>query len=399
MSKAKKEYEIKKNLRRLKAIRGFGTELISIYVPPDFQISDEVSKLKDEKSQSSNIKSKTTRLNVQNAIEKIIQYLKTYKRPPENGFAIFCGNISKLQDKSNIELFVIEPLGPIKSNIYRCDSNFLLEPIESQLESTEKYVILIMDGRDAMVGLLKGTQFSVERRIHSLAHGKVHKGGQSAARYERIRLDSIDHYYQKVGDYVNELFEKNDFKVSGLIIGGPGPTKENFVRAKSLNYQVKILGSFDTGYIDENVGMRELLNKAKELLAEQRIIKEQKIIGRLKSELAREGNAATGYKDVKKALESYKVDILIISEDSDIHKIRYKCNTCNKELELLEYGNERQIKHECGGYLEVVEDLDIIDEVVKKADKLQTTILFVSSESQYGKELLLGFGGIAALLK
>lgn len=399
MSKAKSEYEIKKNMRKLKAIKGFGTELISIYVPPDFQISDEVSKLKEEKNQSSNIKSKTTRVNVQNAIEKIIQYLKVYRKPPKSGFAIFCGNVSRLQDKPNIELFAIEPSEPIKSNIYRCDSNFLLEPIESQLESTEKYVILIMDGRDAIIGILKGTHFSVERRIHSLAHQKVHKGGQSAARYERIRLSSIEYYYRKTGDHINEIFEKNNFKINGLIVGGPGPAKENFVRAKTLNYQVKVLGVFDTGYTDENVGMRELLDKAKDLLAEQKIIKEQKMMGRLKSEIARGGNAATGYKDVKRALEDYRIDTLIISEDADIHKIEYKCNTCNKELEVLEQGNERQIKHGCGGYLEIMEDLDIIDEIVQKADKLDMNIFFISSESQYGKELLLGFGGVAAILK
>ena len=74
----KQEYDIKKELKRLASIRGAGTELISIYVPPDFQISEEIAKLRDEHSQSSNIKSKTTKLNVQGAIEKIIQYLKLY---------------------------------------------------------------------------------------------------------------------------------------------------------------------------------------------------------------------------------------------------------------------------------------------------------------------------------
>ncbi len=399
MSEAKKEYDLKKKLRKLKGIKGFGTELISIYIPPDFQIFDEIAKLREEKNQSSNIKSKTTRLNVQNSIEKIMQYLKLYKRPPKNGLIVFCGNISKMQDKSNIAIFTMEPPVPIKTNIYRCDSNFLLEPIESQLESNEKYVILIMDGRDSIVGMLRGTHFMVERRMHSLAHQKIHKGGQSAARFERIRLDSIEHYHQRIGDAINELFERYNFKISGLIIGGPGPAKESFVRSKALNYQVKILGVFDTGYTDENVGIRELLDKANDLLSEQKIIKEQRIIGKLKSELARGGDAVTGYKKVKKALENYTVATVIISEDAEIHKIKYKCSTCNEELEVLEEGNERRERHECGGYLDIMEDLDIIDEIVQMADKLEINIFFISSESQYGKELLLGFAGIAALLK
>ena len=92
----KNEYDIKKELKRLSSIKGSGTELISIYVPPDFQISDEIAKLKEEHGQASNIKSKTTKQNVQGAIEKIIQYLKLYKTPPKNGLIVFCGNISSI---------------------------------------------------------------------------------------------------------------------------------------------------------------------------------------------------------------------------------------------------------------------------------------------------------------
>jgi peptide chain release factor 1, archaeal and eukaryotic forms len=399
MSDTTKEYEMKKSLKKLRSIRGYGTELISIYVPPDFQISDEVNKLREEKNQSSNIKSKTTRQNVQNAIEKIVQYLKLYNRPPKNGIAVFCGNISKMQDKPDIRLFSIEPPVQIKANIYRCDSNFLLSPIEALFETTELYGILIMDGRDAIIGMLRGTQFFMEKKVHSFAHQKVNKGGQSQARFERIRVDSIEHYYQSIGGAVNEMFEKNSFKISGLIVGGPGPTKENFVKSKNLNYQIKVLGVFDTGYTDENVGMRELLEHAKELLSEQSIIKEQKLIGRLKSEIARNGNAATGYQHVKSALENGKVETLIISEDAEIYKVKYKCNTCGKEIERIIQGDPIEEKHDCGGYLQIVESVDVVEELVEMADKGGVGIHFISSEGEYGKELLLGFGGIAALLR
>ena len=39
----KNEYDIKKELKRLRSVRGSGTELISIYVPPNFQISEEMN--------------------------------------------------------------------------------------------------------------------------------------------------------------------------------------------------------------------------------------------------------------------------------------------------------------------------------------------------------------------
>lgn len=52
------DYSIMKEIKRLRSIRGSGTELISVYVPAGFQINEEISKLREEYSQSSNIKSR-----------------------------------------------------------------------------------------------------------------------------------------------------------------------------------------------------------------------------------------------------------------------------------------------------------------------------------------------------
>jgi peptide subunit release factor 1 (eRF1) len=116
--------------------------------------------------------------NVQGAIDKIIQYLKLYRNPPPNGLAVFCGNISKEQAKADIELFSIEPPEPIKVNIYRCDSSFLLEPLQQILDIKEVYCLIVMDGREATIATLRGSHVMVEKKIRSFAHAKVRKGGQ-----------------------------------------------------------------------------------------------------------------------------------------------------------------------------------------------------------------------------
>ncbi|MCL5099694.1 MAG: peptide chain release factor aRF-1 [Candidatus Marsarchaeota archaeon] len=395
----KQEYEVKRELKRLSSIKGAGTELISVYIPPGFLISDEIAKLRDEHGQASNIKSKTTRLNVQGALEKIMQYLKLYKTPPKNGLAIFCGNISKEQAKPDIELFSMEPPQPIKANIYRCDSSFLLEPIERMMEAKDIYGIVLLDGREATVAMLKGTQFVVEKKLRSFAHQKVHKGGQSAARYDRAREESIDDYYKVVGDTINDMFAKYEFKPKGLIVGGPGPTKDNFVRAKVLNYQIKVLGVFDTGYTDENEGARELLEHAKDLLSEQAVTQERNVMEKFMSEVARNGLAVSGYEKVKAALMSNNVSKLIISDDAELYEVSYKCSNCGAELSEIERGNERKTHHDCGGSLAIVSDKDAIELLIELADKNGVDVVFVSSDSQYGKQLLLGFGGVAAMLK
>lgn len=396
----RKEYEIRKEMNRLSSVKGSGTELISIYVPPNFSLSDEINKLKEEYNQSGNIKSKATRLNVQGAIDKIIQYLRLFKKLPDNGIAVFCGNISKEQAKPNIELFSIEPMEPIKANIYRCDSSFLLEPLEVILEAKDIYCLVVLDGREATIAILKGTHVTVEDKLHSFAHAKVHKGGQSANRYQRGTEESINDFYKSISDSINAIFEKYNFKIKGLIVGGPGPSKENFVKAKHLNYQIKILGVFDTGYTDEHMGINELLEKSKELLVEQSVIQERKLMERFLREVSNKGLAASGYENVKKVLLSNNVSILLISEDYELSKVYYKCSLCNAEIERFEEGFESMsLQHSCGGKLEEQKREDAIEELLNIAERNNVEVEFISGESQYGKELLLGFHGIAAILK
>ncbi len=397
--KMKNEYSIKRELKRLASVHGAGTELISFYVPPGFNIADAIAKLRDEHSQSGNIKSKTTRLNVQGALEKIMQYLKLYRTPPKNGIVVFCGNISSVQAKPDIELFSMEPPQPVKSNIYRCDSQFLLEPILSMMEAKDMYALLVMDGREATIAVLKGTSIMVEKKIRSFAHAKVRKGGQSAGRYERAINESINDYYKSVADSVNSVFEKYSYKISGLVVGGPGPTKDNFVKSKNLNYQIKVLGVFDTGYTDESMGINELLERSKEVLTEQAAIKERRVMERFLTEVSRNGLAASGYDKVKNALMNNNVSLLIISEDAEFSEVRYRCSTCGAEIVAVEQGNSRQTRHSEGGALQVVDEKDAIEQLIELADRAGVEVVFISANSQYGNELLLGFGGVAAMLK
>lgn len=96
----KKEYEVLREIKRLRSVRGSGTELISVYIPAGHQLSDETSKLRQEHSQSGNIKSKSTRTNVQSALDKILQYLKLYRETPKNGIAVFAGTYPRTRARS-----------------------------------------------------------------------------------------------------------------------------------------------------------------------------------------------------------------------------------------------------------------------------------------------------------
>ena len=173
--------ELKKQLEVLRSMKGTGTELISVYMPPGYAVHEVANKLREEAGQASNIKSKSTRKNVTDALERILQHLKLYRQAPENGMAIFCGNVSENPARTDIELYTVFPHEKINVQLYRCDSRFFLEPLERLLDVKDSYGLLVMDGREATLAVLRGTNVQIVRKLNSTAHAKIRKGGQCLA--------------------------------------------------------------------------------------------------------------------------------------------------------------------------------------------------------------------------
>ena len=143
-------------VEQLELYKGRATELISVYIPAGQNIYTVADQLEAEKSTAKNIKSTSTRKNVGNALDKITRQLKEYKKTPENGLAIFCGNISKVEGQDDLRLWDVETPMPIKTRMYRCDKEFILEPLKEMLEVTEVFGLLVMDRKEATIGILEG---------------------------------------------------------------------------------------------------------------------------------------------------------------------------------------------------------------------------------------------------
>ncbi len=209
-------YELKKQLKKLSEMKGNGTELVSVYIPAGYPIHETANKLREEINQAGNIKSKTTRNNVIDALERIIAQLKMYKQTPPNGMVVFAGNISKVQ-KTTIELFSLEPLQPLNISVYKCDSHFFLEPLQRMLETTDSYGLVVMDGREATIAILKGTQTIIVKKLNSMAHAKIRKGGQCLATGTLLVTNT------------GEIIDIQNFKTNSKIIG------LNFQTSKTAN--------------------------------------------------------------------------------------------------------------------------------------------------------------------
>ena len=160
------------------------------------------------------------------AIDKILQYLKLYRETPKNGLVVFAGNISDDQSKNDIQLFSMEPPEPMKVNIYRCDSTFLPRPDRGDDRNKGSLCAPRVDGRDAIVATLKGTHIRVIHKLHSMAHAKMSKGGQSAARFARARGEDIKEYYKRIGEVINQLFPAGGVQDKGTTVRRPGPERK-----------------------------------------------------------------------------------------------------------------------------------------------------------------------------
>jgi len=397
-----RKYEFKVALEKVKELQGKGTELISLYVPPTRQISDVTNYLKGEYSQSSNIKSSSTRKNVQSAISSILARLRAYKRTPENGIVFFIGHRKVGADQTRMIQFVLEPPDPVPTFLYRCDSQFFTEPLDGMLLDKNVYGLIVIDRSEATIGFLRGKHIELIRNIESQVPSKHRMGGQSARRFERLIEIAAHEFFKKIANLSNEAF-LSEKDLQGVLIGGPGPTKDYFMKEEYLHHELqkKVLDVFDTGYTDE-YGLREMVEKARQTLSNIDLMREKNLIQRLLEEIRRAdgGLAAYGEENVKQALAAGAVDSLLVSEDLRKLKVDFKCPKCGFEKELILTTTPDEMKcDKCGEDMEVIKEEDLVTQLFRQAESVNTKLELISGESEEGELLKKAFGGLAAILR
>ena len=406
-------FRIKKTLSTLASKEGSHTELITLYVPPGKQISDALNLLREEYGTATNIKSNVTRKNVLDAITKAQQKLKLFKDPGEKGIVIFCGALPQEgggPGTERMEAFVIVPPDPIRIFLYRCDSRFHTEHLQELLREKETYGILLIDASNATIATLMGKRLDIVRQMHSGVSGKTRAGGQSARRYERLRDMQLNEYFNRVAKHADEIFLPID-NLKGIIIGGPGPTKYDFEKGDHLNYMLKnkIIDTIDTAYVEEQ-GVKEVVEKAPEIMRKVRYIEEKQIMQKFLYEVGHDTGLITyGEGEVRKALQAGMVRTLIISESLDMRRVTIKCSACGyQEQETVKTPAMQTFEQSLVGKpcpnckapsLGVVEKQDVIDDLAQLAEMSNTDVEVISSESEDGQMLKNAFGGIAAILR
>jgi len=314
---AVQRFKLRKFVHELEKHRGRHTELVSVYIPADYDMNKIINHLAQEQGTASNIKSTSTRKNVTDALEKMIQHLRLYKKTPLHGLAAFSGNVAEKEGQSDVQVWSIEPATPLNLRLYRCEKEFILEPLQEMLEAKETYGLVVMDRRDATLAILKGKSIIPLAKTHSQVPGKFRAGGQSAQRFGRLREGAAKEHYSKVGEYMKEQFLNKELK--GIIVGGPGPTKYEFVDGNYITNEVKkkIVAIKDLTYTDE-FGLQELVDMSQDVLAQEEIADEKAAMNKFFELLnTKPGIVSYGLKQVLENIKMGMVDTVLISEDLD----------------------------------------------------------------------------------
>jgi peptide chain release factor subunit 1 len=395
-------------LEQLENLQGRGTELVSVYVPPGKQVSEVMNDLRNEWGTAVNIKSKTTRKNVQDALTKVMERLKLFKSIPPTGLVIFAGNIASNQlGVGDMQTFVIVPPEPITIYYYRCEHQFMLEPLFNMLMAKDVYGLVVIDSKEAAFGFLKGNRTEIIKEYSSGVQGKTRAGGQSSRRYERLRDMHLNEWYIRLGGYFTEHF-RNVPGLKGMIVGGPGPTKEDFLNGNYLHYELKdkVLATIDTGYTGPE-GIKELVNRSRDIMKDARYYEERKNVQEFLKHLGVDDGLATyGEQEIFQAIKGQNVQLLLISEDVRRTVYKLKCKACG-HVENKVVDNDKAADFEanlssfkclkCSGEVEVLEKKDLIEALIEMAAVANIRAELISGNTEEGDMLTRSFGGIAAV--
>jgi peptide chain release factor subunit 1 len=267
--------------------------------------------------------------------------LKEYKKTPEKGLAVFAGNIAEDESNTDIQVWEIEPPEPVGVRLYRCDKEFVLEPLEEMTEVDEIYGLLVMDRKEATIGQLVGKRIEMLQNMSSGIPSKVRAGGQSSQRFHRITEGLTKDFYKRIAEEMKKCFFENP-KLKGILIGGPIPTKDEFIDGEYMTTQLreKVIGVKDQGDTSES-GLHELVGLSQDLLANQEIIHEQNVLEKFFNNLGKHPEM-TPYKEeeLMKALKYGAVDILIVSKKypkakaKELRKIAEQMGTTIEEVSV-----------------------------------------------------------------
>lgn len=276
------------------------------------------------------------------------------------------------------------------------------------LEDDDIFGFIVMDGNGCLYATLQGNTRTILHRFTVDLPKKHGRGGQSALRFARLRLEKRHNYVRKCAECAVQFFiTDNKANVAGLILAGSADFKQDLLQSELFDPRLvkTVIKTVDVSY-----GMDPGFNQAIELSAESlsnvKLIQEKKLLQRYFDEISQDtGKYCFMITDTLQALEMSAVDTLIVWENLNVNRVIIK-NPATGEEKTHNLTLEQEKTHESlfkdpvtGVQLEIVDRISLVEWLANHYKDFGANIEFITDRSQEGSQFCKGFGGIGGILR
>lgn len=274
------------------------------------------------------------------------------------------------------------------------------------LQDDNTFGFIVMDGGGSLFGTVCGNTRTVLHKFVVDLPKKHGRGGQSALRFARLRLEKRHNYIRKVCECAVQFFITNDRpNITGLVLAGAAEFKDQLLISDMFDPRLKnvVIKVVDVSYGGEN-GFNQAIELAADTLANVKFVQEKKLIGSYFDELAKDtGKFCYGINDTLKCLDMGAIETLLVWENLDYQRVCVKNSTTGEES-ILYLTNEQchdssYFKDSDGNALDITEKELFLEWLADNYKKYGCTLEFITNKSQEGAQFCKGFGGIGGILR
>ena len=263
-----------------------------------------------------------------------------------------------------------------------------------------------MDGNGSLFGTVAGNAREILHKFSVDLPKKHGRGGQSALRFARLRLEKRQNYVTKVAEMSKQMFITNDkCNVTGIVLAGSADFKNDLAQADCFDPRLtaKVIKTVDVSYGGEN-GFNQAIELCAETLANVKFIQEKRLISRYFEEISQDTQKfCFGIEDTLKGLEMGAIDILIVYEN--LETMRYDLKNVATGEDIVKHLSKEQeadaknfVTSE-GVELETIEKQQLVEWFANNYKNFGAQLEFVTNRSQEGLQFCKGFGGLGGILR
>ena len=264
-----------------------------------------------------------------------------------------------------------------------------------------------MDGNGCLYATLQGNTRSVLHKFTVDLPKKHGRGGQSALRFARLRMEKRHNYVRKCAEMAVTFFiSDNKCNVAGLVLAGSADFKTELLLSDLFDprLQKAVIKTVDVSY-GMDPGFNQAIELSAECLSNVKLVQEKRLLQKYFDEISQDtGKYCFMVQDTLQALEMSSVETIIVWENLTINRLTVK-NVTTGEEKILHLSPEQETNdahfHDSvtGVQLEIIDRITLVEWLANMYRSFGASLEFITDRSQEGSQFCKGFGGIGGILR